>query len=77
MSEEKRSTEAENQGEGNREAARSYNKRTEDFVASGEVEEAAKKAKEALEGPEGDELRAAEAEGKAKKADKVKAERER
>lgn len=77
MSKDKPDTELGNQGEGNREAARSYNEQTKEFAASGEVEEAAKKAKEALEGPEGEELRAAEAEGKAKQAADVKAERER
>lgn len=33
-----------NQGEGNREAARHYNEKTQEFVKSGQVEEAAQKA---------------------------------
>ncbi len=77
MSKDKLPTETANEGEGNITAAREYNKKTEEFVASGKVKEAAKKAEEALEGPEGDELRAAEAKGKAKEAGGVKADRER
>ena len=59
MSKDKLPTETANEGEGNITAAREYNKKTEEFVASGKVKEAAKKAEEALEGPEGDDLRAA------------------
>lgn len=46
MSKEQKVTrnENENQGEGNREAARHYNRETEKFVKSGKVEEAAEKA---------------------------------
>jgi len=50
----------ENEGEGSRTAARNYDKATEQYVKSGRVEEAAKKAAAALDGPEGDELREAE-----------------
>jgi hypothetical protein len=50
----------ENEGEGNRSAARNYDNATEQYVKSGRVEEAAKKAEAALDGPEGDELRDAE-----------------
>ena len=53
-----------NQGEGNREAARIYNKEQQEFVAEGKVEEGAKEAKKAVEGPEGEELKKAEEEGK-------------
>ena len=77
MSEHDHTTDTKNEGEGNRTAARQYNKHAEEFVASGEVEAAAREAEDALDGPEGEQLRAAEAEGKAKQADKVKAERER
>jgi hypothetical protein len=58
----------ENEGEGNKTAARHYNEATREFVDSGKVGEAARKAKEAVDGPEGEELRRAEAEGKAKAA---------
>jgi hypothetical protein len=50
----------ENEGEGSRSAARNYDNATEQYVKSGRVEEAAKKAEAALDGPEGDELREAE-----------------
>jgi hypothetical protein len=50
----------ENEGEGSRSAARNYDKATEKYVKSGRVEEAAKEAEAALDGPEGDELREAE-----------------
>ena len=63
-----KTTGLENEGEGNKTAARHYNDATRKFVESGKVDEAASKAKEALNGPEGEELRRAEAEGKAKAA---------
>jgi hypothetical protein len=50
----------ENEGEGNKTAARRYNQATEQYSKSGRAETAANEAKEALEGPEGDELREAE-----------------
>jgi hypothetical protein len=53
-----------NEGEGNRTAARRYNREQEQFVKSGRVEERARDAAEAIEGPERDELEAAEAIGK-------------
>jgi hypothetical protein len=58
----------ENEGEGSRTAARRYNDATREFIDSGKVGEAAQKAKEAVDGPEGEELRRAEAlvSGKAK-----------
>ncbi len=58
-----------NEGEGNRTAARRYNKATEEYVKSGRSEHAAKEAENALEGPEADELREAEEEGKSHAAE--------
>jgi hypothetical protein len=51
-------------GEGNRDAARRYNKGLEKTLKEGHVEELAEKAKKALEGKEGDDLRRAEEQGK-------------
>ena len=51
---------SENEGEGSRSAARNYDEATEQYVKSGRVEEAARKAEAALDGPEGDALRKAE-----------------
>ena len=56
-----------NEGEGNKSADRAYRKGTEEFVKSGQVEEQARKAAEALEGDEGPELRKAEAKGRSGK----------
>jgi Protein of unknown function (DUF2934) len=53
-----------NEGEGNRTAAREYNRDTRDFVESGEVETKAREAEEALDGPEAKELAEAEEAGK-------------
>jgi hypothetical protein len=53
-----------NEGEGNRTAAREYNKGVQDFVKTGQVEEKAREAAEALDGPEADGLRQAEEAGK-------------
>src|SRR5258707_1433482 len=50
----------ENEGEGNKTAARNYNKATEEYVHSGKSEHAAEVAKEALDSEEGDALREAE-----------------
>jgi hypothetical protein len=55
-----------NEGEGNKTAARHYNKDQQEFVKSGQVQEAAKKAEDALDGPEGAELSKAEEKGRAK-----------
>jgi hypothetical protein len=52
------------QGEGNYDATHRYNKGVEQSVEKGNSEELAEKAKKALEGPEGDELRDAEEQGK-------------
>ncbi len=53
-----------NEGEGNRTAARAYNKGVQDFEKTGQVEEKAREAAEAVDGPEGEELRKAEDVGK-------------
>src|SRR5688572_19994877 len=54
-------------GEGNYEATRDYNERTEEFLKDKkpeDIEQKAREAAKALEGAEGDELRAAEKKGK-------------
>ena len=48
------------QGEGNYDATHNYNDGVKKSVEKGNAEELAEKAKKALEGPEGDALRAAE-----------------
>ncbi len=53
-----------NEGEGNRTAARAFNEAEQRFVRSGKVEEKAKEAEKAYEGKEGDALREAELVGK-------------
>jgi hypothetical protein len=55
------------QGEGSYEGTREYDERTKDFLdrKGKDVPKLARDAAEALDGKEGDELRAAEAEGKA------------
>jgi hypothetical protein len=53
-----------NEGEGNRTAARRYDRAVEQTVKSGTVPEKARAAVRALEGPEGNELRRAEAQAK-------------
>jgi hypothetical protein len=53
-----------NEGEGNKTAARRYNEDQQEFVKEGRVDEAAKKARDAVEGKEGDELEQAEEEGR-------------
>lgn len=52
-----------NEGEGNRTAAREYNKHAEEFARSGKVEKSAAKARDALEGNEGESLKRAQKEG--------------
>lgn len=54
-----------NEGEGNRTAARSYQEKLQSFIAEGRVGAAARDAANAVDGPEGPELRAAEEAGKA------------
>jgi hypothetical protein len=51
-------------GEGNYEATRRYNKGLAESVEKGDADALAEKARKALEGPEGDELRKAEEEAK-------------
>ncbi|HEU5445468.1 MAG TPA: hypothetical protein VFU70_07880 [Pseudolabrys sp.] len=55
-----------NEGEGNRTAARTYNRATKEFARSGKVEEQAKRAEQALERPQRAELERAEEAGKSK-----------
>jgi hypothetical protein len=54
----------ENEGEGNKTAARNYDDQTEKFAKSGGVEPAAKEAQRAYEGAEGSDLREAERRGR-------------
>ena len=51
------------QGEGNYDATHHYNEGVKKSVEKGNTEELAEKAKQALDGPEGDELRKAEEQG--------------
>lgn len=53
-----------NQGEGNKTADRDYREGVEDFIDSGKVEDAAEKAKDALESDEAEELEKAESDAK-------------
>ena len=53
-----------NQGEGNREAAQDYNESQRDFIKSGKVQDAAEKAKKAVDGPDAAALKDAENKGK-------------
>jgi len=55
-----------NEGEGNRTAARVYNRATKEFARSGKVEEQAKRAEQAIEGPQRTELERAEQAGRNK-----------
>ena len=55
-----------NEGEGNRTAARQYNKDQQEFIGSGKVPEAAERAKKAVEGDEAEKLRRAERSGRSK-----------
>lgn len=55
---------ADQSGEGNYDAARRYREGLEKAVQKGDAGELAEQARKALEGPEGDELRKAEEEGK-------------
>lgn len=48
-----------NEGEGNRTAAKEYNEETQEFVRSGQVDKAAAEAKRAMNSAEGKELDAA------------------
>lgn len=51
-------------GEGSYEATRRYNEGLEKSVQRGDADELAEEAKKALDGPEGEELRKAEEQGK-------------
>jgi hypothetical protein len=53
-----------NEGEGNRTAAKAYNKGVQDFEKTGQVEKKAREAADALDGPEAAELKKAEEIGK-------------
>jgi hypothetical protein len=53
-----------NEGEGNKTAARQYNEAQQRFTQSGKVEEKAREAEKALDGPEKEALQQAEAVGK-------------
>jgi hypothetical protein len=63
MAEDKDKTQR-NEGEGNRTAARQFNKAQQDFARSGKVEEKAKEAEEAVAGGDAEKLREAELIGK-------------
>ena len=52
-----------NEGEGNRTAARAYNKESRAFVESGKVEKSAEKARKAVDSNEARSLKRAEKEG--------------
>ena len=58
------SQDKEQKGEGNRAADRRYREKTQEFVESGKVSDAAEKARDALESDEKDELTRAEEAGK-------------
>ena len=53
-----------NEGEGNRTAAREYNKDTKTFVDSGKVDSKAQEARKAVDGDQAEELKRAEEAGK-------------
>ena len=61
---EKKQRDQQNEGEGNRTAARRYNSEQQRFARSGKVEKKAKEAERAVEGKEGEALRDAELVGK-------------
>ena len=56
--------EQKNEGEGNRTAAREFNRDQQRFVEQGKVNEAARDAAQAVDGAEGEKLREAEKIGK-------------
>jgi len=65
MTESRNNDQMKNEGEGSRSADRRYRENAERHAESGASEPAAKEAEQALESNEGDELREAEAKGKA------------
>lgn len=54
-----------NQGEGNRTAAKEYNQKSHAFVDAGKVEKSARDAADAVDSAEGEDLRKAEEMGRA------------
>ncbi len=58
------SSEQQNEGEGSRTAAKRYDKDAQRFAESGKVEQKAREARDAVDGPEGKELAEAEAQGR-------------
>lgn len=69
MGDPKKKPEQDNEGEGNRSAARAYNRDQQEFVKEGFVGEAARAARKAVEGERTD-LEEAEKEGKAHAAER-------
>ncbi len=55
-----------NEGEGNRTAAREYNRNTRAFVEKEDVDKLGEQARKDLDGPKGESLRQAEEDGKRK-----------
>ena len=53
-----------NEGEGNRTAARAYNKGVQDFEKTGQVDKKAREAADALSGPDAKDMKKAEEVGK-------------
>ena len=53
-----------NEGEGSQTGARQYNEATRNFVKSGQVDQKAREAAKAVDGPEGEKLRRAEETGR-------------
>ncbi|MDB5410044.1 MAG: hypothetical protein JWL84_4956 [Rhodospirillales bacterium] len=68
MADDKKVSGQANEGEGNKTAARHYDKAQAEFAKSGKVADAARQAREAVDGPEGKELEKAEATGKSHSA---------
>jgi hypothetical protein len=64
MDDKQSTTGSNNEGEGNKTAAREYNQAQKRFAQSGKVEQKAREAEEALDGPEKEALQQAEAIGK-------------
>jgi hypothetical protein len=64
MSDSDKLSQEKNEGEGNRTAGRQFNKDEQNFVRSGQVDQKAREAAEALDGDEAKELADAEAIGK-------------
>ncbi len=63
--EEKSNKDSRIEGEGSYSGTKDYNESTAEFLKKGKVDEAAKEARRALDSKEGDELKAAEAKGRA------------